>query len=115
MHTKTLLFATLAVTARILAQEIENEDVPSQCRDICANTLAVSDRCNSGDDDVELNCICTSPSAMSDIPNCEACVAEYDESDNSMSSLRSFRMTRWLQNANAIQMSAILLDRAPSL
>lgn len=73
------------LTATVYAQEVENEDVPSQCRAVCANTLAISDRCNSGDDDVELNCICSANNASSDIPNCEACVAQFDESDNSKS------------------------------
>lgn len=79
--TLALIPALAAIAAH--AQEIENEDVPSQCRDVCANTLAVSDRCNNDDDDTELQCICGSNNASSDIPNCEACVAQYDESDNS--------------------------------
>ena len=76
----------LALTTPLTGgQEIEDQDVPQSCRAVCLSSLINSRRCENDDDDVELNCTCSAANAETDIPNCEACVAEYDEADNGMS------------------------------
>lgn len=81
MRAIALALASLSVLV-VSAQEVETDDIPTQCRDVCLDTLAIADQCNQDDDDAELNCICNAQSASSTIPNCEACVAQFDEEDN---------------------------------
>jgi hypothetical protein len=64
--------------------DIDNDDIPRECRDVCEAVVSLSRRCDrlfDDDDRGELNCVCTAENAASQIPLCEACVAEYD-SDN---------------------------------
>lgn len=97
---KIALISTLA--ALVPAQDISQDDIPQQCTAICAEVVAISRQCDDqtskrllepllllscahnfqDDDAAELQCICTAPNANTLIPNCEACVAEFDNDDD---------------------------------
>lgn len=74
-----LAFATLGYT-----QDVDSDDIPSQCRSVCDPIVSLTERCDredNGDGDRRLNCVCTGPDASSQIPLCAACYAQYDPND----------------------------------
>ncbi|KAJ4379123.1 hypothetical protein N0V86_005166 [Didymella sp. IMI 355093] len=73
-----------ALTALVAAQEITQDDIPQQCNQICAQVVKIANDCNNqhNDDNAELQCICNAANASTLLPNCEACVAQYDNDDD---------------------------------
>lgn len=73
----SLLSAVLVVAA---AQRVEQDDIPWECNDVCANLVSTAKRCDdsTNDDNAELQCICTAQNASTLVPNCELCVRNND-------------------------------------
>ncbi|KAA8651044.1 uncharacterized protein ATNIH1004_003737 [Aspergillus tanneri] len=68
----------LVLGSVVAAVDVDINDVPSQCRQICdpvASLTASCDRKNQ-DDTQELDCICKDSKAPTSIPLCEACIAQ---------------------------------------
>jgi hypothetical protein len=68
----------------VTAQDIDNNDVPSECRSVCASVVSLTTTCDAQNDDDDsgyINCVCSGPNATTEIPACEACVANYDTND----------------------------------
>lgn len=86
-------FSALALAASVLAQDIDSNDVPSQCTDACASVVSLTARCDKStndDDSAERKCVCDDPNASKSVPNCAACLDKYskDGKDNGMFLLR---------------------------
>merc|ERR1712080_615345 len=85
MHYKnTLLFVGLAALSVVKAQEFDNNDVPMQCRSVCQAMVDAARNCdntNSGDPQ-EVDCICNTQGASTQLPECAACVRQYDTDDD---------------------------------
>lgn len=84
------LFSALALAASVWAQDIDSNDVPSQCKDACASVVSLTARCDNSthdDDSAEMKCVCNDPGASKNVPNCAACLDKYgkDGKDNGMS------------------------------
>ncbi|EON66533.1 hypothetical protein W97_05778 [Coniosporium apollinis CBS 100218] len=70
-----------ALTVRIAAQDVDYNDLPSQCQSVCAPVVELTQRCDqqhSSDDAGQLNCVCAANNATAVIPVCEACYAMFD-------------------------------------
>ncbi|CAK4034835.1 Hypothetical predicted protein [Lecanosticta acicola] len=79
------LLLTLAATALLAvhAQNIDDNDIPNQCRDTCRPVKRLSDGCrknNNGNDDFSnpgfAQCVCNSPTSKDDIVTCNNCVIQ---------------------------------------
>merc|ERR1711890_10848 len=85
MHYKnTLLFVGLAALSVVKAQEFDNNDVPMQRRSVCQAMVDAARNCdntNSGDRQ-EVDCICNTQGASTQLPECAACVRQYDTDDD---------------------------------
>ncbi|KAH7387009.1 hypothetical protein DE146DRAFT_768844 [Phaeosphaeria sp. MPI-PUGE-AT-0046c] len=83
MRYQQLALVAVLVTLAV-AQDIAQNNIPSQCFAFCADVISIAQRCeNTTDNDTaELDCICRTPNAGTLLPTCEACVSEYDDKDN---------------------------------
>lgn len=63
----------------VLAAELDREDVPNRCWDVCGPVVGVAHRCDgmNQNDRAEMDCICDWKQAPSLVPLCEACIADY--------------------------------------
>jgi hypothetical protein len=89
MHFQKLAIV-FALSAISLAQDVDNDDVPMQCRDVCASVVTLTRDCdNSTNDDVaERQCICNAQNANTAIPLCAACITQNGgELDNDVSDI----------------------------
>ncbi|OQO03557.1 hypothetical protein B0A48_10221 [Cryoendolithus antarcticus] len=80
----------LATISAVLAQDVETDDIPQRCRNVCASVVSLSQGCdtNDNDDTARLNCICTNPSASTEIPLCNACLTEVEnDPDNNVADI----------------------------
>lgn len=59
--------------------DIEADEVPRQCQQVCDSIVQRSDHCDrtTNDDRAEKECMCKLQDASTVIPQCEACVAKY--------------------------------------
>lgn len=81
MRSSTLLTTLLTLTTyTVLAQDVESNDVPTQCSAVCAPVVSLTAQCDrtTDNDSDERNCLCNGQNAASIIPACEACYAMYD-------------------------------------
>lgn len=105
-----MLFQKLALLSAIAgfaaAQDVDNNDIPQQCQDVCNslvtasrgcdNSTSTSPRCHcpyllltqhSDDDGAEIQCVCNTQNAGAFIPACDACVETFrrreDDNDES--------------------------------
>lgn len=81
MRFSTLLFATATFAiARVSAQAIDTEDVPSSCQSACSPVVAASNACEEVEEDDENEgasdwvCVCASSGMQTAVPECLACV-----------------------------------------
>lgn len=92
MHARQLfvLFGLILVGNVALA-DLEQSDVPEPCNSACQSVVSASGRCDNetSDDSAEMQCMCDMDQASTQIPLCEACIAQYradnpsgDEDDN---------------------------------
>jgi len=81
MHSKNILLAA-SVLALASSAEIDRDDIPAPCQQVCYPLVALARQCDrdNSDDRAELNCICssTNPNAREQLPICDACVRMYD-------------------------------------
>lgn len=80
LHTTLAGLAALAIHAS--AQDVDYNDLPSQCQSACAPVVSLTQQCdqqyNDDDDAGQLQCVCSAQNATMVIPLCEACYAMYD-------------------------------------
>ncbi|CZT46111.1 uncharacterized protein RSE6_06497 [Rhynchosporium secalis] len=77
----------------VAAQDIDDNDVPQQCRSVCASVVTLTETCdrqNNDNDSGFINCVCTGTNAASIIPACEACVANFDRNDGADNDVNDF-------------------------
>ncbi|KAJ5152214.1 hypothetical protein N7492_010509 [Penicillium capsulatum] len=87
MRPSVLLVSTLSLASSIVAQDIDANDLPTQCKDVCAPVVSLTASCDkktSDDDTAERNCVCKDSRAAKSIPVCAACLTTYskDGGDN---------------------------------
>ncbi|EHK98486.1 hypothetical protein M7I_5690 [Glarea lozoyensis 74030] len=66
------------------AQDIDDNDVPTECRAVCQVVTQLTQQCDTQNNDIDsgyINCVCSYNNAASLIPACEACIANYDTND----------------------------------
>lgn len=78
----SIFSASIILTGTALAQTVEWTDVPNICRPACAYTINLSQGCSHNTNDEYLDCVCDKPQSSNWVPNCEACVATFWDSDN---------------------------------
>ncbi|KAF2143097.1 uncharacterized protein K452DRAFT_358109 [Aplosporella prunicola CBS 121167] len=74
--------------------DLDDNDIPQQCRSVCSSIVTLTTQCdaqhdndssdNDDNDRAQLDCVCKAENAAADIPSCEACVSRFDDdgSDN---------------------------------
>lgn len=75
----------LTALAAVQAQEFDNNDVPQQCRSVCQAMVDAARTCdqNQDGDRQEVDCICNAEGASTQLPECAACVRQFDnDGDN---------------------------------
>lgn len=85
MQYTTILTTALIATANVACADwLDQEDVPSQCNDVCRPVVQASDRCEDqfDDDDDQRNCICTTADFNTIIPNCELCIRNSSDDED---------------------------------
>ncbi|EAL86112.1 hypothetical protein KXW98_008197 [Aspergillus fumigatus] len=63
-----------------LAAELDRDDVPDRCWDVCSPVVGIAQQCDNthrDDDRAEMNCICNSNRAPTLVPLCEACISQF--------------------------------------
>ncbi|RHZ54503.1 putative GPI anchored protein [Aspergillus thermomutatus] len=63
-----------------LAAELERDDVPNRCWDVCGPVVGIAQKCDNmhrDNDRAEMMCICDWNQASTLVPLCEACIAQY--------------------------------------
>ena len=88
MHS-VFLVSSLALASYVAAGDIDANDAPSQCTDVCAPVVSLTASCDkktSNDDTAEMSCICKDSGASKSVPLCAACLTQYgkDGSDNGL-------------------------------
>lgn len=80
MHYKTPLLLLTSLASLALTQEFDNNDIPSQCRSVCQSMVDAARTCdrNFDGDRQEVDCICNSENARTQLPACAACVRQFD-------------------------------------
>lgn len=79
-YKNALLFVGLAAIGAVKAQEFDNEDVPQQCRSVCQSMVDAARTCdnNFDGDREEVDCICNTEGASTQLPECAACIRQFD-------------------------------------
>ncbi|KAK0103462.1 hypothetical protein ONS95_005485 [Cadophora gregata] len=80
------------LSSYVAAQDVDNDDVPIQCRSVCTSIVTLTQDCDRLHDDNDrsyLDCVCNGTNAATEIPVCEACVANFDRdgADNDVNDL----------------------------
>ncbi|EAW24443.1 putative GPI anchored protein [Aspergillus fischeri NRRL 181] len=63
-----------------LAAELDRDDVPNRCWDVCSSVVGIAQQCDNthrDDDRAEMNCICNWNQAPTLVPLCEACISQF--------------------------------------
>ncbi|KAF5864638.1 hypothetical protein ETB97_007196 [Aspergillus alliaceus] len=78
MHLSRPLFCTLIAAAVVVGTDIDSNDIPTQCQQVCAAVVSLTATCDrkTDDDKQEQDCICKDSQAPTSIPLCEACIAQ---------------------------------------
>ena len=102
MHAQSIIFAFALSAIGFAQQDIDNNDIPSQCSSVCSGLVQLTQTCDNSisklffsefndvdganrnpDDDnndrLYLNCVCNATGVSTQLPLCEACVATYDD------------------------------------
>ncbi|KAJ5098649.1 hypothetical protein N7532_005650 [Penicillium argentinense] len=110
MRASPLLYA-FALASYVVAGDIDANDLPSECKDVCASVVSLTSSCDkktNNDDTAELDCICKDPRAAKSLPECDACITKYskDGRDNDANDLvRSCSFTTTEYSATATSAS----------
>ncbi|KAF2181688.1 hypothetical protein K469DRAFT_752581 [Zopfia rhizophila CBS 207.26] len=79
------IIVVFTLSALSLAQDVDNNDIPSQCTAVCSDVVSLSRTCDQQNDDNDTgyrNCVCNANNANTQIPLCEACVSQFDNDRN---------------------------------
>ncbi|SMR52649.1 unnamed protein product [Zymoseptoria tritici ST99CH_3D1] len=106
MRSATFLVSLLA-TAFVSAQEIDNDDIPQECRDICRPVVELADRCDNFDNDNrERDCLCETQNAAA-FTSCNDCTLQYpnffidnDDDDDNTPDRETNEVNLWLNRCN---------------
>ncbi|GFF35288.1 hypothetical protein IFM46972_04510 [Aspergillus udagawae] len=63
-----------------LAAELDRDDVPNRCWDVCGPVVGIAQQCDNthrDEDRAEMKCICDWNQAPTLVPLCEACIAQF--------------------------------------
>ncbi|ETN38099.1 uncharacterized protein HMPREF1541_07723 [Cyphellophora europaea CBS 101466] len=84
MKTTAAALVGLSAIAPILAQDVDRDDIPSQCQIVCSNIAVVSEECDRAfrRDRDERDCMCQAENAREVVPLCAACIEFYDSDDD---------------------------------
>jgi hypothetical protein len=79
-----LVIVGLAALSTVVAQEFDNNDVPSVCRSLCDTWVTAARTCDEqlDNDRQEVDCICNTPGADTSLAECAACVRTYASDDD---------------------------------
>ncbi|KAH8430803.1 putative GPI anchored protein [Aspergillus melleus] len=78
--TQLLALSGLMLAGKVaVAAELDRDDVPNRCWDVCGPVVGTAHRCDGmhDRDRAEMDCICDWNQAPSLVPLCEACIADY--------------------------------------
>ncbi|KAK1139452.1 hypothetical protein N8T08_000731 [Aspergillus melleus] len=78
--TQLLALSGLMLASKVaVAAELDRDDVPNRCWDVCGPVVGTAHRCDGmhDRDRAEMDCICDWNQAPSLVPLCEACIADY--------------------------------------
>lgn len=108
-YRNSFLALALAIGA-VTAQEFDNNDVPQQCRSVCQAMVDAARTCdNTNDGDrQEVDCICNTNGASTQLPECAACIRQFDDDDddqNGKSTRETFQTTYESLLTNLLQTS----------
>jgi hypothetical protein len=83
----SLTALALLATTHVFAQDfddLDNDDIPSQCSLVCSNIVDVSNTCDRAfdNDRAELNCFCMAENAATVVPLCASCVSSVRNEQN---------------------------------
>lgn len=83
-YKNSLIFLGLAAIGAVTAQEFDNNDVPSQCRSVCQSMVDAARTCdnNFDGDRQEVDCICNTNGASTQLPECAACIRQFSDDDD---------------------------------
>merc|ERR1712137_435380 len=85
LFSKLTIISALAAFAAAQDTDFDFDNIPAECTDVCAQVGSITNGCkNDSNDDSSavLQCICTANNANQLIPQCEACVRQYNGNDN---------------------------------
>jgi hypothetical protein len=84
MKKTAAVILALSILSPALAQDIEHDDIPTQCTVVCSNLVTVSEDCDRiySNDTAEQACMCSATNAREVLPLCAACVSMYDTDDD---------------------------------
>ena len=83
--TQLLALSGLMLMSNVaMGAELERDDVPNRCWDVCGPVVGIAHKCDNmhDSDRAEMQCICDWKQAPSLIPLCEACIAQYRSERN---------------------------------
>lgn len=77
--------------------DLEPDEVPKQCQQVCQSVVQRSQQCdkNTQDDHAEKECMCKLKDASTVVPQCEACVAKYHSEVSDHSNPHDNGMKLW--------------------
>lgn len=79
MFTSKAIALICAFTSLALAQDVDYDDLPSQCTSVCDPVVQLTQQCDDGRSDADqLSCVCQATNATALLPACEACYAMFD-------------------------------------
>ncbi|KAK6428124.1 hypothetical protein LTR95_015737 [Oleoguttula sp. CCFEE 5521] len=99
----------LATISAVLAQDVETDDIPQRCLSVGANVVSLSQGCdtNDNDDTARLQCVCTNPSASTEVPLCNACLTEVENHPDNIARSCSFASTTFASSLTSAASGAI--------
>lgn len=84
-YRNSLLLLGLSAISAVMAQEFDNNDVPGECRSVCQSMVDAARNCDNtvnGGDRQEVDCICNTNGASTQLPECAACIRQFTNDDD---------------------------------
>merc|ERR1739845_274139 len=84
LFSKLTIISALAAFAAAQDTDFDFDNIPAECTDVCAQVGSITNGCknDSNDDSSAVLQCCTANNANQLIPQCEACVRQYNGNDN---------------------------------
>lgn len=78
MHLPTTLALSALLLASFVAADVEDDEVPKECKEVCAPVVSITESCDNktDDDKKETECVCKGKDMSSILPLCDACIAQ---------------------------------------